>query len=38
MAATVDPGLRVEGVEGVVEAWDNGQKLMRLDRRRRSSR
>jgi predicted permease len=30
IAATVDPGLRVENVEGVVEAWDNGQRLMRL--------
>ena len=30
VAATVDPGLRVESVEGVVEAWDNSQKLMRL--------
>ncbi len=30
IAATVDPGLRVENVEGVVEAWDNSQKLMRL--------
>ena len=30
IAATVDPGLRVEGVEGVVESWDNSQKLMRL--------
>jgi putative ABC transport system permease protein len=30
IAATVDPGLRVEDVEGVVDAWDNGQRLMRL--------
>ena len=30
IAATVDPGLRVEAVAGVVEAWDNSQKLMRL--------
>jgi predicted permease len=30
IAVTVDPGLRVENVEGVVEAWDNGQRLMRL--------
>jgi putative ABC transport system permease protein len=30
IAATVDPGLRVEGVEGVVEAWDSSQKLTRL--------
>jgi ABC-type antimicrobial peptide transport system permease subunit len=30
IAATVDPGLRVERVEGVVEAWDNSQRVMRL--------
>ena len=30
IAATVDPGLRLESVEGVVEAWDNGQRFTRL--------
>jgi predicted permease len=30
MAATVDPGLRLEDVEGVVELWDENQRLMRL--------
>ena len=30
IAATVDPGLRVEGIQGVVESWDNSQKFMRL--------
>ena len=30
IAATVDPGLRVEGIEGVVESWDNSQKFLRL--------
>lgn len=30
MAATVDPGLRVEAVEGVVEAWDNSLAFLRL--------
>jgi len=30
IAATVDPGLRLENVEGVVEAWDQSQRLMRL--------
>jgi hypothetical protein len=30
IAATVDPGLRVEAVEGVVEAWDNSLKFLRL--------
>ena len=30
IATTVDPGLRVDKIEGVVEAWDAGQKLMRL--------
>jgi predicted permease len=30
IATTVDPGLRVDQIEGVVEAWDAGQKLMRL--------
>ena len=30
IAATVDPGLRVERVEGVVEGWNNDQRLMRL--------
>jgi hypothetical protein len=30
VAATVDPGLRVEGIEGVVESWDNSQKFLRL--------
>lgn len=30
IAAAVDPGLRLEDIEGVVEAWDEGQKLMRL--------
>jgi ABC-type antimicrobial peptide transport system permease subunit len=30
MAATVDPGLRVEAVEGVVESWDNSLKFLRL--------
>jgi len=30
IAATVDPGLRLEGVEGVADAWDAGQHLMRL--------
>ena len=29
-AATIDPGLRLENIEGVVEAWDASQKLMRL--------
>jgi putative ABC transport system permease protein len=30
MAATVDPGLRLESVEGVVEGWNNGQRFTRL--------
>jgi putative ABC transport system permease protein len=30
IAATVDPGLRVEAVEGVVEAWDNSLAFLRL--------
>ena len=30
IAATVDPGLRLEQVEGIVEAWDQSQRLMRL--------
>src|SRR5688572_13196005 len=30
IAATVDPGLRVEAVEGVVEAWDNSLTFLRL--------
>jgi putative ABC transport system permease protein len=30
MAATIDPGLRLEDVEGVVEVWDSSQRLMRL--------
>ena len=30
IAATVNPGLRMEGVAGVVEVWDNSQRLMRL--------
>jgi predicted permease len=29
-AATVDPGLRLESVEGVVEVWDNSQRFTRL--------
>jgi len=30
IAATVDPGLRLENVEGVVEVWDQSQRLTRL--------
>jgi predicted permease len=30
VAATVDPGLRVENVESVVEAWNDSQRLRRL--------
>ena len=30
LAATVDPALRLETVEGVVETWNNGQKFLRL--------
>jgi predicted permease len=30
IAATIDPGLRVEDVAGVVEVWDQSQKLTRL--------
>ena len=30
IAATVDPGLRVEAVAGVVEAWDNSLTFLRL--------
>ena len=30
IAATVDPGLRVEAVEGVVEAWDKSLTFLRL--------
>jgi ABC-type antimicrobial peptide transport system permease subunit len=30
IAATVDPGLRLESVEGVVEAWNDTQRFMRL--------
>jgi ABC-type antimicrobial peptide transport system permease subunit len=30
IAATVDPGLRLEDVEGVIEVWDYSQRLMRL--------
>ena len=30
IAAAVDPGLRVEAVEGVVEAWDNSLTFLRL--------
>ena len=30
IAATVDPGLRLESVEGVVEAWDNSQRFLKL--------
>src|SRR5829696_6070356 len=30
IAATVDPGLRVEGVQGVVDSWEKSLKLMQL--------
>jgi len=30
IAATVDPGLRLEDVEGVVDVWNQTQRLMRL--------
>lgn len=30
IAATVDPGLRVEAVEGVVDAWDDSLTFLRL--------
>jgi len=29
-AATVDPGLRLEDIKGVVAVWDDGQRLLRL--------